>query len=726
MQHKDEQDAREHPPQDYSIDVTQRGEKSASLIGDHPQVFQVNGDLYYQSPKPKKEPQTLFPLYPVPDPGIFVDRKELLQQMERFFRSDPEKVFFLEGMGGIGKTAFVAYTCQKFQPAFHDIYWGICTEESTVERFLEELYSFLMRNEDTIPEDSWDDILLSLSGRIQMILQKLATHKYLLVFDDFHRLLDQDGRVRNPELEGFFQEFILAKHQSKILLLSRRSIVFWRQPAGVSVRSRITGLEELPTKQLLLKLGMKVTSKQVQALYRRIGGHPLALRIIADLYQRGIRIDKLLTMPFCKLCRESEELFNDLFAELWHMLQPEEIEVLQCLSTYRVPVPLQAIQAFQKKSLDAKEADSLAGILQEVVQVLRENCLVQVKQDEHQQYLYTVPGIIREFVFKELTKAQQHEYHLRAATYWLSLEWAKKTAGYEGLQEKEEARYHCFQAEEYEQATHLALSLAEQLNNHGLYHMARETLLKAKETVFSEEDLATIYNKLGKVSICQKDYTQASKYYEQARELMIDERSLASLKHLIRRQGIDWLQASVEILAPPDETTFITRLYREIEQILRRFEETANLRQKDLENRLNTDLVLLLRQRGYNALREEDQRGHTDILVCQDQYRWLGEGKIHRAYKDLFKGLRQLHTRYTTGRERHIGLIIYILNQNAKQVMRTWRKYLDKYLACGLKETGDDPENALAFWSVHQHKGSGLELFTKHIGVALFYAPEDN
>lgn len=707
---------------DRDIELIQHGDNSTSLIGDQPQVFQVDGDLYYQT-TPQEPQQTLFPLSPIPEPGIFVDREDLLKRSDKFFRESTEKVFLLEGMGGIGKTAFAAYICRVFREFFQDVYWGICTEESSVERFLAELRSVFARNKDTISEKSWNNWRYSLHIQIQALLQKLETKRYLLVFDDFQILLDHDGQIKNPNLAVLFHELIRGGHHSKLLILSRRSIIFSQQPAGVSVRKRIEALPIGSAKNLLTRLGMTLPNTQFRTLYQKVDGHPLALRVMADLYDRGLTVDRLLTIPFRNLSRESKEVFDNVFAELWKMMSVEEKEVLQGLSTYRVPVSLEALQAFCLNPQD-EENFSIAE-LQNVVRLLGEQCLVRVEKGENTRYLYTVPSIIREFIFRALTKKQQQEHHLKAATYWLSVEWTKKAAGHEGLQEKEEARYHCFQAEEYEQATQLALSLAEQLHSYGLYNTAKEILLKTKETIFSEEDRATIYNRLGRVSAAQREYAQASQYYQQAQKILLDDHSLASLKRLIRRQGVAWLQASVEILAPPDVETFIKRLYLEIDTVLRKFEETANLRQRDLEDRLNTDLVLLLRQRGYNANREEDHRGHTDILVRQEQYTWIGEGKIHRSYNELFKGLRQLLTRYTTGREQYVGLIIYILNQNAKQVMQTWRDRLKKSVECGLQKIYEDPDNALVFWSIHEHKGTGLELLTRHIGTSLYYAPED-
>jgi hypothetical protein len=59
-----------------------------------------------------------------------------------------------------------------------------------------------------------------------------------------------------------------------------------------------------------------------------------------------------------------------------------------------------------------------------------------------------------------------------------------------------------------------------------------------------------------------------------------------------------------------------------------------------------------------------------------------------------------------------------------KAVLDEWRRRLENGNECNLKGTEDaqQPEK-LAFWSIHAHEGSGLELRTKHLGVSLFHNP---
>jgi len=112
--------------------------------------------------------------------------------------------------------------------------------------------------------------------------------------------------------------------------------------------------------------------------------------------------------------------------------------------------------------------------------------------------------------------------------------------------------------------------------------------------------------------------------------------------------------------------------------------------------------------------------------VAQQSFVWLGEAKIQRDYDWLLKGLKQLLDRYSTGREDGSGLLIYIKGKNANGVLEEWRRRLQAGGDCGLINTEDiaEPEK-LAFWSIHEHQGSGLEIRTKHIGVSLYHKPTD-
>lgn len=200
-------------------------------------------------------------------------------------------------------------------------------------------------------------------------------------------------------------------------------------------------------------------------------------------------------------------------------------------------------------------------------------------------------------------------------------------------------------------------------------------------------------------------------------------KTISNIDSFTSRHGEEGLIRYLEIIDPLDGGIFISRLYQEIADIVQNIEQTAHRREEDDEDRITSDIILLLRQTGYDATHDTENRGHPDIRIRNKQFIWLGEAKIHRDYDWLLDGLKQLHTRYLTGREEGSGILIYIKGANAKKVMDEWRKRLDTGNECNLKETSNGSEK-LTFWSLHQHVGSGLDIRTKHIGVSLYYKPE--
>jgi hypothetical protein len=130
-----------------------------------------------------------------------------------------------------------------------------------------------------------------------------------------------------------------------------------------------------------------------------------------------------------------------------------------------------------------------------------------------------------------------------------------------------------------------------------------------------------------------------------------DVKQINSIEDFIKRNSPDELIRVMEIRDPGSSDVFLRRLYSEIADVVHYLEATADLRKDDKEDRITFDLLLLLRQIGYDASHDTAHRGHPDILIKAKKFVWLGEAKIHSKYEWLMDGLKQLHTRYATGKE---------------------------------------------------------------------------
>lgn len=167
-------------------------------------------------------------------------------------------------------------------------------------------------------------------------------------------------------------------------------------------------------------------------------------------------------------------------------------------------------------------------------------------------------------------------------------------------------------------------------------------------------------------------------------------------------------------------------LYNDIDRIIYKMQENAELRHEDGEDRLTIDIVNMLNVMGYNASHDEKHGGHTDILIKKQSFLWIGEAKKHSNYNYLWEGFQQLNTRYSTGddNQQEGGIIIYITNKDANSVMIKWNEHLaEKKLPD--YEANPCKKRKLTFLSTHQHEKSGLKFKVRHMPVLLHFEPQD-
>lgn len=196
---------------------------------------------------------------------------------------------------------------------------------------------------------------------------------------------------------------------------------------------------------------------------------------------------------------------------------------------------------------------------------------------------------------------------------------------------------------------------------------------------------------------------------------------------------------------PKDYKEFLNLLYDDLDLVVTMLSQNkkqyhqgmvSNPRQG--EDLINTVICNMLSMRGWQASHDTYVNGHADIVVTlpNSTYQWLGEGKILNSNTYLYKGLKQLLYRYSTGLDNQNagGLIAYIKDgkNNIKELLDTWRDYLNKQkiqndeLPCpSIKRTEPCQKNDLVFYTYHNHPASGLEYGIRHIMIDFRYNPQD-
>ncbi|WCS26723.1 hypothetical protein LOK46_07835 [Methylobacterium sp. NMS14P] len=144
------------------------------------------------------------------------------------------------------------------------------------------------------------------------------------------------------------------------------------------------------------------------------------------------------------------------------------------------------------------------------------------------------------------------------------------------------------------------------------------------------------------------------------------------------------------------------------------------------EDQRTVELVSLLQMAGFPAYHDVKIGGHTDISVeMRDGFLWIGEAKNWTGKAWIFKGFRQLMTRYATGlpNQNNGAMIIYFDQENAGALLGKWEQALARRWAF---TEAVEKVSSLQFNSAHPHKGSGETFYVKHHAVPLYWKPEDS
>lgn len=184
------------------------------------------------------------------------------------------------------------------------------------------------------------------------------------------------------------------------------------------------------------------------------------------------------------------------------------------------------------------------------------------------------------------------------------------------------------------------------------------------------------------------------------------------------------LKRLFEIEGPVSHDVFVSRLYSELDKIISDLEAGRKERMKDGEDRLSLEIVTCLRAAGYHAVKDPTQGGHVDVLVSpknKREYKWYGEAKIwHGIKSNIEPGLGQLLERYASGRDSHLGVLVYFQTAGACTHLKEWQEHLCTVRPLGA--IGVTDIGPFVFDSDHDH-ASGARIKVRHFAVNVHWNP---
>jgi hypothetical protein len=230
---------------------------------------------------------------PVPEHGFFGRQRELVEIGERL-TAPPRRegadfqprTLTLQGTGGIGKTALLRKAAERFAWAFPDGVLAVSLKPLQPTEIVTRLEAFFGLPEGRDAEGR----PMELEARLQRLLDALQDKRLLLALDNFESLFKarQEGteaeRAAAAHLYKFFEQI---PARGPTLLISSREKTGLPRETLVPVR----GLAEAAGADFFYSLvsgrRSQLTRQDCLAVARAVEGHPLALRLLAPLFDGG-------------------------------------------------------------------------------------------------------------------------------------------------------------------------------------------------------------------------------------------------------------------------------------------------------------------------------------------------------------------------------------------------------------------------------------------------------
>ncbi len=454
----------------------------------------------------------------------------------------------IEGIGGTGKSTLAAKIYEEID-IFPKRYWA---DVSTGAIFSELARQVLTEFGCRVPEDE--------SQLVTALVKCLRSGQYLLVIDNLESLLQDDGQWQSQFYEEFFQAWLEYGSDSKVLVTTRE-------------RLTLRGFEWLPLKGLKNPDGVALLAElgiqgDLEAFTKLVDGHPLLLKLVADLLKDECSQDpcldrladlglgnlqQLLTDPKVVGQHRRENVGMVLVLDAsFERLSVSQKTLLQKVSVYRGAFHRAAVAALLSLGSEAE----VEGELRRLVK----RSLLQVKLDGKQQFEFQ--PVVLEYVRHKA--GDQTEAHQQAITYYRSIAKEQPWQTIDDVKEYLEIFYHYCRLGDYDSAFDTIETCDDFLTLRGYYTVQLEAygqLVGVWEKTGERENgkyWVALFS-LGNAHESLGQYPQAIDFFQQsliiARDIGDRRREAYSLNNLGNAhdsvgqypQAIDFLQQSLAI-----------------------------------------------------------------------------------------------------------------------------------------------------------------------------------
>ena len=202
-----------------------------------------------------------------PDCQHWQGRKQEIAQIEVWLESQEVTLIGIGGIGGQGKTSLAAKIYAEIT-GYDKLFWADLRDGL--------LFTIMARQAlehfgVTVPQRELDFI--------DALILALQNYRCLLVLDNLESLLVEGKFQDQIFYQPFFLRWVNTKSRSNVLVTSRER----PQIKGFNHWIDLPGLEEVEGAGLLQEKGLRNAEEELTEFSRLVHGHPLLLRLVADL-----------------------------------------------------------------------------------------------------------------------------------------------------------------------------------------------------------------------------------------------------------------------------------------------------------------------------------------------------------------------------------------------------------------------------------------------------------
>ena len=371
---------------------------------------------------------------PNTDPDKIFGRQEELEKIDLLLKD--KLALAITGFRGTGKSTLASMYIDLLEQReeYAGIYWRKVDETVDISDIVGSFFTVIGKPIQELGRYSDGDLL-------DLFLRELNIAPYFLVLDNFEILLDP--QTNKPMKPGFSELIERVKNGA-----GRSRIVFtsWECPASDrGIRPKcytISGLDDSSALRFLRESGLTEPEDELKKAIILSGGHPLALILLVQLIDDDEDLSNILDDNILWMGDKGEVAVNILDKVYEERLNENEKKLLQYVSLYRSPVPIQAIVTVANDSgLDKVTCKELA------LQLKRKSLLEKTGEN------YWEKSLISIYAYNKLDDIAKH--HKSARDYFISLPLPEERTSKEDIQPLIEAYYHACRAKEYNIAAYI-------------------------------------------------------------------------------------------------------------------------------------------------------------------------------------------------------------------------------------------------------------------------------